>query len=144
SEYVEFIFRMREATKGTPDEIVFLLYHHSEAFERAEHETAALMLDEKSWLHFRPSAVDFCCSRLAIGAATERARALAMPAERAPKAYKRDSSGVAPASPQVAYRALLERCIGRPPKKVGRIFGRRRGLGLPAWPRLGHNFANDL
>src|SRR5262249_58608015 len=34
----------------------------------------------KSWPHFRPSAVDFCCSRLAIGAATERARALAMPA----------------------------------------------------------------
>ena len=46
--------------------------------------------------------------------------------ERAPKPYKRDSSGVAPASPQVAYRALLERCIGRPPKKVGRIFGPRR------------------
>src|SRR5262249_53228229 len=35
---------------------------------------------EKSWPHFRPSAVDFCCSRLPIGAATERARALAMPA----------------------------------------------------------------
>src|SRR6516164_9117913 len=34
---------------------------------------------EKSWPHFRPSAVDFCGSRLAIGAATERARALAMP-----------------------------------------------------------------
>src|SRR5262249_9476950 len=29
-------------------------------------------------------------------------------------------------------------------KKVGRIFGPRRGLRLPAWPRLGHNFANDL
>ena len=29
----------------------------------------------KSWLHFRPPPVDFCCSRLAIGAATERARA---------------------------------------------------------------------
>src|SRR5262249_37717280 len=87
---------------------------------------------------------DFCSSRLAIGAATERARALAMRRERAPKPYKRDSSGVAPASPQVAYRTLLERCIGRPPKKVGRIFGPRRGLRLPAWPRLGHNFANDL
>src|SRR5262249_56010620 len=35
---------------------------------------------EKSWLHFRPPPVDFCGSRLAIGAATERARALAMPA----------------------------------------------------------------
>src|SRR5262249_56260521 len=30
---------------------------------------------EKSWLHFRPPPVDFCGSRLAIGAATERARA---------------------------------------------------------------------
>src|SRR5262249_46305601 len=98
----------------------------------------------KSWLHFRPPPVDFCSSRLAIGAATERARALAMRRERAPKPYKRDSSGVAPASPQVAYRTLLERCIARPPKKVGRIFGPRRGLRLPAWPRLGHNFANDL
>jgi len=29
----------------------------------------------KSWLHFRPPPVDFCGSRLAIGAATERARA---------------------------------------------------------------------
>src|SRR5262245_26405451 len=35
---------------------------------------------EKSWPHFWPSAVDFCGSRLAIGAATERARALAMSA----------------------------------------------------------------
>src|SRR5262249_35225121 len=34
---------------------------------------------EKSWPHFWPSAVDFCGSRSAIGAATERARALAMP-----------------------------------------------------------------
>src|SRR5262249_14287530 len=95
--------------------------------------------------NFRPPPVDFCSSRLAIGAATERARALAMPAgTRAQALQTRLSSGVAPASPQVAYRALLERCIGRPPKKVGRIFGPRRGLRLPAWPRLGHNFANDL
>src|SRR5262249_29457962 len=101
---------------------------------------------EKRWLHFRPSAVDFCCSRFAVGAATERARALAMPAGTRAQALqtRANSSGVAPASPQVAYRALLERCIGRPPKKVGRIFGPRRGLRLPAWPRLGHNFANDL
>src|SRR5262252_9596004 len=42
---------------------------------------------------------------------------------------------------------LARKGIGRPrarPKKVGRIFGPRRGLRLPAWPRLGHNFANDL
>src|SRR5262249_9986103 len=49
---------------------------------------------EKSWPHFRPSAVDFCGSRLAIGAATERARALAMPAGTRAQVYKRDSSGV--------------------------------------------------
>jgi hypothetical protein len=38
SEYAEFIFGIRKATKGTTDEIVFLLYHHSEAFARAEHD----------------------------------------------------------------------------------------------------------
>jgi len=37
SQYVDFIFRTRQATKGTPDEIVFLLYHHSSAFEPADH-----------------------------------------------------------------------------------------------------------
>jgi len=37
SQYVDFIFQTREATKGAPDEIVFLLYHHSSAFERADH-----------------------------------------------------------------------------------------------------------
>jgi len=37
SQYVDFVFEMRTATKGTPDEIVFLLYHHSAAFERAAH-----------------------------------------------------------------------------------------------------------
>src|SRR5262249_58506058 len=48
---------------------------------------------------------------------------------------KRDSSGVAPASPQVAYRALLERCIGRPRKKLaafsalGGDCGSQRGPG---------------
>src|SRR5262249_9344038 len=93
---------------------------------------------EKSWLHFRPPPVDFCGSRLAIGAATERARAPASARQRGPKPQQTrvNSSGVAPASPRAAYRALLERCIGRPPKKVGRIFGPRRGLRLPAWPRL--------
>src|SRR5262249_52974268 len=49
---------------------------------------------EKSWPHFRPSAVDFCGSRLAIGAATERARALAMPAGTRAKPYKRDSGSL--------------------------------------------------
>src|SRR5262249_54431500 len=39
----------------------------------------------------------------------------------------------------------LARKVHWPPtEKVGRIFGPRRGLRLPAWPRLGHNFANDL
>src|SRR5262249_56312362 len=74
-----------------------------------------------------------------------RASASKRPGTRAQALQTRvNSSGVAPASPRAAYRALLERCIGRPPKKVGRIFGPRRGLRLPAWPRLGHNFANDL
>src|SRR5262245_31539634 len=76
---------------------------------RAEH-VGAYFIDpwppsrstEKSWPHFRPPPVDFCSSRLAIGAATERARRLAMPAGTRAKPYKRDSSGVAPASPQVA------------------------------------------
>src|SRR5215831_16425296 len=88
---------------------------------------------KKSWPHFRPSAVDFCGSRLAIGAATERARALAMPAEGAPKPYKRDSSGVAPASPQVADRALLERAGSREPADRGGVDGigpRHIGLRL--------------
>src|SRR5215471_6665585 len=65
---------------------------------------ALMASTRKSWLHFRSSPVDFCCSRLAIGAATERARALAMPPGTRAQVYKRDSSGVAPASPQVAYR----------------------------------------
>ncbi|HEV2388518.1 MAG TPA: hypothetical protein VGS20_14830 [Candidatus Acidoferrales bacterium] len=36
-QYADFIFRMREKTKGTSDETVFLLYHNSHAFERVEH-----------------------------------------------------------------------------------------------------------
>src|SRR5262245_64552549 len=75
----------------------------------------AIAPTEESWPHFRPSAVDFCGSRLAIGAATERARAPASARERAPKPYKRDSSGVAPASPQVAYPASPR---ARPKKKL--------------------------
>jgi len=41
--------------------------------------------------------------------------------ERAPKPYKRDSSGVAPASPQVADRALLERARGCEPADRGGV-----------------------
>src|SRR5262249_11838368 len=91
---------------------------------------------EKSWLHFRPPPVDFCSSRLAIGAASERARALAMPAGTRAQALqtRANSSGVVPASSQVAYRALLERAGSREPadrsprrprarpEKVGCIF----------------------
>jgi len=43
-------------------------------------ESASARSTEKSWLHFWPPPVDFCSSRLALGAATERARAMAMPA----------------------------------------------------------------
>src|SRR5262249_25059658 len=92
---------------------------------------------EKSWLHFRPPPVDFCCSRLAIGAATERARALAMPAgTRAPALQTRaNSSGVAPASPQVAYRALPKGAFAAHRKKLaafsalGGDCGSQRGPG---------------
>src|SRR5262249_8430388 len=41
----------------------------------AEGSPAALALNQKSWPHFRPPPVDFCGSRLAIGAAPECARA---------------------------------------------------------------------
>src|SRR5262249_669726 len=41
----------------------------------AEGSRAALALNQKSWPHFRPPPVDFCGSRLAIGAAPECARA---------------------------------------------------------------------
>src|SRR5262249_21392467 len=53
--------------------------------------------------------------RRRLADARERQQA---PGNARPSLDKRDSSGVAPASPQVAYRALLERCIGRPPKKL--------------------------
>src|SRR6516162_9869585 len=89
----------------------------------------------KSWLHFRPPPVDFCSSRLAIGAATECARALAMPAGTRAQALqtRANSSGVAPASPQAAYRALLERGGSREPADRGGVDGigpRRIGLRL--------------
>jgi hypothetical protein len=83
---------------------------------------------EKSWPHFRPSAVDFCGSRLAIGAATERARALAMPAGTRAQVYKRDSSGVAPASPQVGgLGAELRQRRICPPRLKARGLGGREG-----------------
>src|SRR5215813_2470786 len=51
---------------------------------------------EKSWPHFRPPPVDFCSPRLALQPnARERWQCRR---ERPPKPYKRDSSGVAPAS----------------------------------------------
>src|SRR5262249_17919044 len=108
--------------------------------------TAALALDGKKLAAFSATAGRFL--RIPIGdrrCNETRASASKRPGTRAQALQTRvNSSGVAPASPRAAYRALLERCIGRPPKEVGRIFGPRRGLRLPAWPRLGHNFANDL
>src|SRR5262249_39449532 len=53
---------------------------------------------KKSWLHFRPSPVDFCGSRLAIGAATERARALAMPAGTRAQALQTRANSLAASS----------------------------------------------
>src|SRR5262249_38639198 len=78
--------------------------------------TPALALDRKKLAAFSPPPVDFCSSRLALGAATERARALAMRAGTRAQVYKRDSSGVAPAS-RSPTAPCSERCIGRPPKK---------------------------
>src|SRR5262249_26946007 len=101
---------------------------------------AALVLDRKSWLLFRPPPVDFCSSRLAIGAATERARALAMPAGTRAQVYKRDSSGVAPASPQVAYRALPERGLGQHRKKLAAFSALGGGLGAQRGPRSARHF----
>lgn len=36
-EYVDFIFETRRRTKNSGDEIVFLLFHHSSAWEKADH-----------------------------------------------------------------------------------------------------------
>jgi hypothetical protein len=44
-QYVKFIFEMRESTKGTPNEMVFILFHHSAAFERAEHNLSPEQLE---------------------------------------------------------------------------------------------------
>jgi TIR domain len=37
-EYVDFIFQMREKTKGTAQEVVFVLHHNSRAFARVKHK----------------------------------------------------------------------------------------------------------
>src|SRR5262249_46563368 len=50
------------------------------ALEKKIKKTPHSPSTQKNKPHFWPSAVDFCCSRVAIGAATERERALAMPA----------------------------------------------------------------
>lgn len=41
SQYMDFIHKTRIATKDTADEIVFLLYHHSAAFEQADHSLSS-------------------------------------------------------------------------------------------------------
>src|SRR5262249_41608974 len=61
-----------------------------------------------------------------------RASASKRPVTRA-QVYKRDSSGVAPASPQIAYRALLDRAGSREPADRGGVDGigpRHIGLRL--------------
>src|SRR5215831_5642552 len=72
---------------------------------------ALMASTRKSWLHFRSSPVDFCGSRLAIGAASERARALAMPAGTRAQALqtRANSSGVVPASSRIECGFLLGR-----------------------------------
>src|SRR5262249_20211651 len=80
------LFEAREQRLALFDQVElpdrFVLYH----FKRVRIRRVASGIRPpscstgKSWLHFWPPPVDFCSSRLAIGAATERARALAMPA----------------------------------------------------------------
>src|SRR5262249_41023528 len=87
---------------------------------------------EKSWPHFRPSAVDFCGSRLAIGAATERARALAMPAE---LGLEVDKLEIRRAEDIVAaVEALKSEAQASPGTRVSNICqGTRLGSSLPPW-----------
>src|SRR5215471_16137541 len=75
---------------------------------------SALALDRKKLAAFSALGGRF------LGAATERARALAMPAGTRAQALqpRANSSGVAPASPRAAYRALLERALSRKPANI--------------------------
>jgi len=53
-QYVDFIFSIREKTKGSSDETVFLLYQNSRALEQAEHGLSAdvlMRLDHYFTLH---------------------------------------------------------------------------------------------
>ena len=94
---------------------------------------AALVLDRKKLAAFSAAAGRFL--RFPIGdrrGTRMRASASKRPVTRA-QVYKRDSSGVAPASPQVAYRALLERAGSREPADRGGVDGigpRHIGLRL--------------
>src|SRR5215472_9857546 len=80
---------LREFKKQANLAVSIFLFLITRAFSRST---------EKSWPHFRPPPVDFCSSRLAIGAASERARALAMPAGTRAQALqtRANSSGVVP------------------------------------------------
>src|SRR5262249_47885726 len=79
---------MRKVTRDVNEDVrdCVRALANTEAFQQSRRERkkvegcAPSCSTGKSWLHFRPPPVDFCSSRLAIGAATERARALAMPA----------------------------------------------------------------
>src|SRR5262249_58648692 len=70
---------LREFKKQANLAVSIFLFLITRAFSRST---------EKSWPHFRPPPVDFCSSRLAIGAASERARALAMPAGKRAQAFQ--------------------------------------------------------
>src|SRR5262249_7969285 len=120
----------------SPDQLLILQHRDAENGPSAREvdKIGGIRSTEKSWPHFRPSPVDFCSSRLAIGAASERARALAMPAGTRAQALqtRTTSSGVVPASSQVAYRALLERAGSREPADRRGIdgIGPPRHIGL--------------
>src|SRR5262245_55210739 len=86
---------------------------------------AAHVLDQKKLAAVTALAVDFCGPRLAIGAASERVRALTTPAGTRVQALqtRANSRGVAPASRKAAYRALLERAGSRQTADRGGVDG---------------------
>jgi hypothetical protein len=87
---------LEEVMNGSPFDIIDSPWGHIERWQDRRPSCST----GKSWLHFRPPPVDFCSSRLAIGAASERARALAMPAGtragpmKTPKAMGSEKPGI--------------------------------------------------
>src|SRR5262249_25941106 len=117
----------------------------SDRFRPCDHTSAALVLDRKKLAAFSAAAGRFLqfpfgdrrCNRTraSVGNAGGNARPNLTNATLAASRLLHRRSPTAPCS---------KGALAAHRKKVGPIFGPRRGLRLPAWPRLGHNFANDL